>query len=152
MVPRILRLTTCDEMLARTRTPASARRSEGTLNGKFMKQIHDEYYPVKPIMRGLCGSKHRKTVMYERVGRLYRAEKRYRYQRDHFGKGVTLRSHRMGSVPPQNADRLANAKLDWTRLCSRRKLYPINESGELFRSGEVMQLKRAGVLPWAAAM
>lgn len=51
----------------------------------------------KPKIRTVCGSKHRKLVMYDRVGRLYRAEKKYRYQKDHSGKGTTLRSHRKGS-------------------------------------------------------
>ncbi len=40
-------------------------------------------------------SKHHKREPNGRKGRLYRAEKKYRYQHDHSGKGTTLRSHRV---------------------------------------------------------
>lgn len=39
-------------------------------------------------------SKFHKPDEVGRVGRLYRAEKRYRKSKDHPGKGTTLRSHR----------------------------------------------------------
>lgn len=48
--------------------------------------------PVVKQVRG--GSKHHKREINGRVGRLYRAEKKYRNHKDHSGKGTTLRSHR----------------------------------------------------------
>lgn len=50
--------------------------------------------PDDVVKQVRCGSKHHKREFNGRVGRLYRAERKYRRQKDHSGKGSTLRSHR----------------------------------------------------------
>lgn len=50
--------------------------------------------PEPKVIQVRGGSKHHKREIGGRVGRLYRAERKYRKHKDHSGKGTTLRSHR----------------------------------------------------------
>lgn len=51
-----------------------------------------------PQVKQVVHSKHHKPEINGRVGRLYRAESRYRRTKTHEGKGKTLRDHRRGSM------------------------------------------------------
>ena len=50
--------------------------------------------PEPKVIQVRCGCKHHKRELNGRVGRLHRAEKKYRKSKDHHGKGTTLRDHR----------------------------------------------------------
>lgn len=52
--------------------------------------------PMDTIKQPRGGSKHHKPEINGRMGRLNKAEKRYRKSKTHTGKGTTLRSHRAG--------------------------------------------------------
>jgi hypothetical protein len=48
----------------------------------------------EPTMIQVQHSKHHKREINGRVGRLHRAERKYRKSKTHKGKGKTLRDHR----------------------------------------------------------
>lgn len=60
--------------------------------------------PDDSVKQVRCHSKHHKREFNGRPGRLYRAEKRYRKQKDHHGKGKTLRDHRREGGLNDNSD------------------------------------------------
>lgn len=53
-----------------------------------------EETPELRVKQPRGGSKHHKPEYEPRMGRIYRAEKKYRKSRTHTGKGKTLRTHR----------------------------------------------------------
>jgi hypothetical protein len=59
-----------------------------------MPEVHTIDTPDPVVKQVRCGSKHHKREIDGRVGRLHRAEKRYRKSKTHAGKGTTLRTHR----------------------------------------------------------
>lgn len=84
------------ELRAREGSSPSAGTRSSLSEGSSMQLRLDSFdeTPESTVKQVRCGSKHHKREINGRVGRLHRAEKKYRNQKDHSGKGTTLRSHR----------------------------------------------------------